>query len=351
MSPWLISRRDDLTWFHGSVIAGILLLLFFWLNQPLSNDNYGATHLSVIVLLLWGVLFDGTHVFGTYVRSYLAPNSAQQNLPGPWSLWLVVLGPLLAVLDAAFLSQQPSLLGQAGWLFRGFLLFAYLWAYFDLVRQHYGFLVLYRRRMGATIGTRLDSVVLWFGCLYPFARFSFTDGYLRSGLPLLFPPDLNTKLRGLLDVIAVAVALVLLSLLWKRAKRLKPGPSELLLGIVIGFHLLVFALLDNLLTITATLTIFHNMQYHRIVWQYESGHHRRPAGGMMRYLGWGILLGTIWYGPRVMGVALSGSSLIRNLLLGFGWGVAFHHYYVDSRIWRVRRTPAIAEALDRGASA
>lgn len=72
---------------------------------------------------------------------------------------------------------------------------------------------------------------------------------------------------------------------------------------------------------------------------------------MMRYLGWGILLGTIWYGPRVMGVALSGSSLIRNLLLGFGWGVAFHHYYVDSRIWRVRRTPSIAEALDRGAAA
>lgn len=97
-------------------------------------------------------------------------------------------------------------------------------------------------------------------------------------------------------MIAVAVALVLLSLLWKRAKRLKPGPSELLLWIVIGFHLLVFALLDNLLTITATLTIFHNMQYHRIVWQYESGHHRRPAGGMMRYLGWGILLGSLDFG-------------------------------------------------------
>src|SRR5436190_1706267 len=72
---------------------------------------------------------------------------------------------------------------------------------------------------------------------------------------------------------------------------------------VIGFHLLVFALLDNLLTITATLTLFHNLQYHRIVWQYERGKGRIPAGGLVRYLGLGVLLGVVWYGPRVLGVA------------------------------------------------
>jgi hypothetical protein len=118
---------------------------------------------------------------------------------------------------------------------------------------------------------------------------------------------------------------------------------------VVGFHLLVFALLDNLLLITAALTIFHNLQYHRIVWQYERGHGRVPSGSLFRYLGFGVLLGLLWYGPRIIGVAILPPGVLRNVLLGLGWGVAFHHYFVDGRIWRVRRTPGVAAALDRGA--
>jgi hypothetical protein len=58
------------------------------------------------------------------------------------------------------------------------------------------------------------------------------------------------------------------------------GPKHLLLLVVIAFSFAVFELLDNLLTITAALTIFHNLQYHRIVWQYERGHGRTPSGGL-----------------------------------------------------------------------
>jgi hypothetical protein len=136
-----------------------------------------------------------------------------------------------------------------------------------------------------------------------------------------------------------------------RVERFQLGPKHLLLVLVIGFHLAVFGLLDNLLTITATLTIFHNLQYHRIVWQYERGHGRTPSGGLLPYLSLGVLLGLAWYGPRIVGVALAPSDLVRNVLLGLGWGVAFHHYLVDGRIWRVRRHKEVARALDAGASA
>jgi hypothetical protein len=52
----------------------------------------------------------------------------------------------------------------------------------------------------------------------------------------------------------------------------------------------------------------------------------------------------------VLGVASAENDLWRNVLVGLGWGVAFHHYYIDARIWRVRRQPTVGAALDKGAA-
>jgi hypothetical protein len=350
-SPWIISAPQDLLWFHGSVVAGLLLLVFVLL-PPLSDATYAPGHAAVWALLLWGVIFDGTHVFGTDARSYLAPahdTVSRQALPRAWSWMIVVIGPLLALIDAAVLPQRPSLLGQSGWLFQHFLLVAYLWAYFHLIRQHYGFLVLYQRRLG--VRERLDAVVLWAGSLYPYLRFALGPAYPKSGLPVVLPAAWLPTLRLGLDAAAALGLAAALLLCLRRFRTRAPGPLELLVAVVTGFHILVFALLDNLLTITATLTLFHNLQYHRIVWQYENGRGRTPAGGLFRYLALGLLLGAIWYGPRILGVAVAASPLARNVLLGLGWGVALHHYYVDGRIWRVRRQPQLAAALDRGGQA
>lgn len=351
--PWIISRRDDLLWFQGSVLAGVTLLLFFALQPPLRNDSYTIWNPVVMVLLLWGVLFDGTHVWGTYARSYRVPDAVSRAaLPGSWSWLILLVGPAIAVIDFAFFAPGPSLLGSAGWPFRTFLTFAYLWAYWHLVRQHYGFLVLYRRKAGETDrrGARLDSALLWVGTLYPYLRFSLSDSFAKSGLPQLVPQAWLAPLRTVLDVTFLIVFAGLIAVMLSgRIEKFRLGPKHALLAIVIGFTFAVFGLLDNLLTITATLTIFHNLQYHRIVWQYERGQGRTPSGSLAAYLGLGLLLGLAWYVPRVYGVALVHGSLARNVLLGLGWGVAFHHYLVDGRIWRVRRTAGVAAALDAGA--
>jgi len=353
--PWIISRRDDLLWFQGSVLAGVALLIFFALQPALRDSAYTAWNPVVMVLLLWGVMFDGTHVWGTYARSYRASDDASHAaLPGSWSWLVIAIGPALAVIDHALFAPQPSLLSSAGWLFRSFLVVAYAWAYWHLIRQHYGFLVLYRRKAGETDrrGARLDSLLLWTGTLYPYFRFSLSDSFERTGLPQLVPAALLPPLRTALDVAFVVFMAAIIALIASgRIEKPRLGPKYLFLAIVIVFTMAVFSLLDNLLTITATLTIFHNLQYHRIVWQYERGLGRTPSGSLAAYLTLGLLLGIVWYVPRVLGVALVHDSLVRNILLGFGWGIAFHHYLVDGRIWRVRRTPGVAAALDAGAAA
>jgi hypothetical protein len=351
-NSWIISLREDLLWFQGSVVAGLALLVLFVRLGPLDNGNSTWRHPAVWALAAWGIFFDGTHVFGTYARSYLVRDDVSRaNLPGRWSWAVLAVGPLIALADHFFFSQGPSQLAQAGLLFKSFLLFAYLWAYWHLVRQHYGFLVLYQRRAGTPPATaRLETALLWAGCLYPYLRFSLSPAYQASGMIQTTPAALLAPLTHLLDGAAAVAGVTLMILLWLQREPPRLAARRwLFLAIVIGFHVLVFASLDNLLTITATLTLFHNLQYHRIVWQYERGLKRIPAGTLTRYLTLGILLGIAWYGPRVFGVTLARSDLARNLLLGLGWCVAFHHYLVDGRIWRVRRSPGVAQALDAGA--
>jgi hypothetical protein len=342
-SCWIISRREDLLWFNGSVGAGFALLAAFLFASRLGDSS---AHTVVLIAFLWGALFDGSHVWGTYARSYFAPDEGSRAaLPAGWSWALLGVGPIAALLTAW--SGSAALFGL-------FLLSAYLWAYWHLVRQHYGLLMIYRRRAAETDpgAARLDALLLWTGCLYPFVRFSLTDAYSRSGLPPLLPPCLIAPTRfGLTGAFAVTAVCLVTMVMRQRFERLRLGPKHLLMAVVIGFHLLVFAVLADLLAILATLTIFHNLQYHRIVWLYERGLGRKPCGGILPYLALGVSFGAVWYGIRLLAAAASSSELERNLFVGVGWGVALHHYLVDGRIWHVRRSKTVSQALAAGAAA
>jgi hypothetical protein len=39
-------------------------------------------------------------------------------------------------------------------------------------------------------------------------------------------------------------------------------------------------------------------------------------------------------------------SFATQLGISFLWGYAFIHYYLDSKIWRVRRDPSVGKALN-----
>ena len=76
---------------------------------------------------------------------------------------------------------------------------------------------------------------------------------------------------------------------------------------------------------------------------------------LLYYIAFGILFGIIYQGPRQVlgymnlqsgGGITSEQTFATQLAISFLWGYAFIHYYLDSKIWRVRRDPSVGKALN-----
>jgi hypothetical protein len=76
---------------------------------------------------------------------------------------------------------------------------------------------------------------------------------------------------------------------------------------------------------------------------------------LIYYIAFGILFGVIYQGPRqFLGyVSLKNATgaagdppVPMQLGISFLWGYALIHYYLDSKIWRVRRDPSVGKALN-----
>jgi hypothetical protein len=141
------------------------------------------------------------------------------------------------------------------------------------------------------------------------------------------------------------------------------------------------------IAIVAILTIYHNLQYHRLIWFHNKKYVRTGSGRdrvatsraieggdqtalrqkygaaelisrrLLYYIAFGILFGLIYQGPRQIlgyinlksgGGVAGAQSLATQLGISFLWGYAFIHYYLDSKIWRVRRDPSVGKALNMG---
>ena len=86
---WLITQRDDLIWFIGSVAASYLLLF--------ANLTLGVS--LAILVWIWALGFDGPHVFGTVSRTYadIDEMSKRRKLYLMSLLWFAV-GPVMVLL-------------------------------------------------------------------------------------------------------------------------------------------------------------------------------------------------------------------------------------------------------------
>jgi len=140
------------------------------------------------------------------------------------------------------------------------------------------------------------------------------------------------------------------------------GPKLLLLGACVPMHWIVLRMLEPVQPATAgalaavtTLTIYHNIQYHRIIWFHNDNKYRKPGArnfgaasiisrSVWTYIGWAILFGAAYHIPHYTVVKPD------TFWMAFIWGGAFTHYFLDSKIWRVRRDTQLNENLKMAAA-
>ncbi|HEV7744587.1 MAG TPA: hypothetical protein VGO56_06305 [Pyrinomonadaceae bacterium] len=375
---WIISAKDDLVWLIGSVASSYLLLVLYVKGiLPL-----------LPMMALWAILIDAPHVFGTFSRTYFDRTERRNRARLLWgSLLFFAIGPLMVFAGAGLV----------------FFFIGALWAYYHLVKQHYGFMVLYKKKNDdlAPIDNALDRLLLLFAFNYPFVAFIANDPEAMKRVP----GALQSGVNGLAKILLIATIVLAVAWLARQIQRVIAAeplnvPKYLLLAAAIPMHWIVLLtpMPHKPIAIVAILTIYHNLQYHRLIWfhnkKYKASPSPRaerswgevttgtnptltlPTSGegriklrqkygaaelisrrLLYFIGFGILFGLIYQGPRqILGYlslkngagGVGESSFVIQLGISFLWGYAFIHYYLDSKIWRVRRDPAVGKALNMG---
>src|SRR6266550_3038197 len=255
---WIINAREDLIWFIGSVAASYALLIL-----------YSAGILPLIPMVAgWAILIDAPHVFGTFSRTYFDASewkTRKRLMLG--SLLFFVVGPIMVLLGAGFT----------------FFFIAALWAYYHLVKQHYGFMVLYKKKNNdlAPIDNALDRSLLLFAFNYPFVAFIANDPAAMARVPAVLRSGVNAVALLLL------IGTIVLGIGWlarqiQRAAMRQPlnVPKYLLLAAAIPMHwiALMTPMPAKPIALVAILTVYHNLQYHRLIWFHNQKYNQRREG-------------------------------------------------------------------------
>ncbi len=400
---FLHSAADDLVWYIGSSLAGwlyvlLVLVLGRGLSDPMRDpfarlELFGMSlplTLGLVVVGSWAILIDAPHVFATLARTWLDPDewNDRRSILLASTAWFflgpaTVLGPYVL---GSFVPLAPGAMAFPSYVF---FVFFRLWAYYHVVRQHWGFLVLYKRRNDDFQDPAENRADTWFfnATLYlPLFLFMTAPWYRQTGMPdlgldrpLLSGYSAASVLHPLL--LAAYPAAILGYLVFQavryRQGRPRNGPKLLLLLAVVPLHLAVFSHPLLALFVVPVVTVGHNLQYHRIVWAFGRNKYLARTERSFRwaksaftsvpaYCALGLLFTLLLYqGPfielvkSVLAGAVDGLTLVAGLArpedaslgvrvattLFLGW--AMQHYYLDSKIWRVRRDPKLQALIER----
>jgi len=332
------------------------------------------------VVLIWVFVFHGPHFFGTLSRTYADREQfGRRRKLFTQSLVLYPTGPAMIGL---------GLLLEAGTgrkeLHQLFFFLAAMWAFHHVNKQHFGFLALYRAKHKEF--NKRDFVFhkyylltsLWMPALIMLG----TNNQWLVDVPFMLNYATGTQggmaniangqvfLRdGCTFVFWTAQAAYGGSLIYRIATG-KGINLPLLLLILCCVPLTWFVIQLSMTSgqpyaafvLVPILTMYHNIQYHGLIWHYNrtkyKARYNKPidrkrlglatliSRNFLVYYACGALftvttIGWEQYGLTVMNV----SGPMNKLSQAFFWGFAFHHYYLDSKIWRASEDAELRSIL------
>lgn len=324
---WIISAREDLTWFIGSALPAYAAIALMAVGFPL---------LPLQVVWLFGV--DGPHVLSTVTRTYF--DRAERRKLG-WLLWIPI--PLLLIGPVMALAGQVTL----------FLLLAFTWQQFHVVKQHVGFVMIYKsknRERDATDRT-LDRWFLLASLLVPLGVF-----VLKTN------PELPLPAMSLLPRFAIAgYAVLTVTWLSRQVHKWRVGaemnwPKLALLAVTVPLQWLALGFAARFgpagtLQAAIPLGLFHGLQYHRLMWLHNSNRFRGPEALARNGLAARLASHVGIYLAVAIGLNFVVGFLVPQVLLPYqtiqaaAWGISFTHFFLDAKIWHVRHDKELAAAL------
>jgi hypothetical protein len=322
---WIISQKDDLVWFVGTAAVGYLALGLLSAGVSLA-----------LLTTVWLLGVDGPHVCGTVTRTYC---DTQERRRLGWLLWALV--PLLFVGPLAIYLGQGAL----------FYLFAVCWQHYHITKQHLGFVMLWKAKNRERDATDM-KVDRWFvlaSGVFPLALFviktrlqsSILAGLLRADIVATYP-------------IAILLYAIYQFRKWRAGKPMNP-PKLLLLAALVPLQWLAFGYAarfgpDGIVRAGIALGLFHSLQYHRLMWFHNKNRYQTPGARDKHGLAAVLAQKFGYYFAAAAGLYALAEVVPQTIfsaawLPAALWGIAFMHYLLDSKIWRVRGDKELAAAL------
>jgi hypothetical protein len=330
---WIVSPRYDLCFFIGSAA---LTFLFYGLYAQADRMGFVLQGDRILITyFVFTAFFDHPHIFQTFSRThYDRAEFAHRRGLYTWGI--------AAFIAAGFV---VAALGWEGEL----LVFAAAYGTWHIIRQHWGFLRMYKvlNDDREPLDDWLDGATFYVGMFACFFN-DYADvrgpvviyGNLRAWFPSL-PPDLGE--------IGWSLFLTLLVLFgFRQVWRVMEGktinlPKLLLMASALSTHYFVFfATATPFLVAEALETAYHDVQYQGWIMHYQRQRFRLRRV-IFTWLGLAMLYGLLVGVLEIIGLQHEGWAF---LFLPFTMLVIFH-YYIDGKIWKLRDYPELRALLGR----
>jgi hypothetical protein len=365
-ASWIVGPRSDLLIFFGGGVLGLFL----------SALVVARPETLVPLFWAWLLLIDGPHLLVTGLRSYLDPARAQLEAAWRKRSALVFIPPMVAW----GLAQTHPALHTMDLL----LAVGTLYSWYHLTRQHEGIYAIYHaqtqqadRQVYPVRERRWLKLWLWSAfALSAVATPANRAIWASQGLK----PDAADQviLNALIAALGLLTCIAVGGYLHEGGRRLRVRASMrpwlfgfFPVGLLSTLALLVVGGMEPLypaannpeqyfLAVTLVTGVVHGTQYLAIV---LAANRRRHMGGAQGWLAWSAQRPAISLAACAAISAVvywmlnaSRSSLptfhwfdlnapAAQFAMALYWGMFFHHYYVDQKIWRVRAEPALRREL------
>lgn len=332
-SKWLFSRNVDLSVFLGSAVASLLLLAVGWQLGILNEESPDWTWISGVLLI------DVAHVWSTSFRVYFDREEFKRRV------WLYILVPIFGYAVGVALYSEGEL---TFWKALAIV------AVFHFVRQQYGWVVLYRAKLGekSRASWFLDAAAIYLATGYPLA-------FWMTSLPRNFQWFVENDffaLPRMVESVLFPVYVLALTAYFGKSIYLyfKKGFLNIGKDIVVATTSLCWyagiVALNSDYAFTVTNVIIHGVPYFALIYFYAKSR-RACCGKFYQKLSsnWIVFLATLWALAYVEELIWNrGVWHERNWLFGANWNLEdwkmylvpllavpqLTHYILDGFVWR-----------------